>query len=71
MKINLTFIIGILFGIFMIVYGISIGDSLIDLAFDQLWNFVDPASVMIVLGGTLATMIAGNPPRALLRFPKH
>lgn len=71
MKLNLTFIIGILFGIIMIVYGIAIGESMLDIQLDQVMDFVDAASVLIVVGGTLATMIAGNPPRALAQFPKH
>ena len=71
MKINLTFIIGILFGLGMIIYGIVIDGSLINLNFTQLIRFVDASSVLIVIGGTLATMIAGNPPRALIKFPKH
>lgn len=71
MKINITFIIGILFGLGMIIYGIVIDGSLINLNFTQLIRFVDASSVLIVIGGTLSTMIAGNPPRALMKFPKH
>ena len=39
--------------------------------FGQLANFGDAASIFIVLGGTLATIIAGHPGKMLAKFPKH
>lgn len=61
---NLTFIVGIVFGFLMIVLGILQGDG-------NIMQFVDPASIMIVLGGTAAAVIASNPLKQLLNFPKH
>ena len=68
---NLTFIIGIVFGFFMIVYGIIMGDTPTATDFTQLEQFVDIPSILIVVGGTLATVIAGNPMKTLVKFPKH
>ena len=63
---NLTFIIGIVFGFFMIVYGIIMGDTPTATDFTQLEQFVDIPSILIVVGGTLATVIAGNPMKTLV-----
>ena len=68
---NLTFIIGIVFGFFMIVYGIIMGDTLTAIDFTQMEQFIDVPSILIVVGGTLATVIAGNPMKTLVKFPKH
>ena len=68
---NLTFIIGIVFGFFMIVYGIIMGDTLTAIDLNQLKQFIDIPSILIVVGGTLATVIAGNPMKTLVKFPKH
>ena len=66
---NLTFIIGIVFGFFMIIYGIIIGDTLTMIDINQLEQFVDIPSILIVVGGTLATVIAGNPMKTLVKSP--
>ena len=68
---NITYIIGLLFGIVMIVYGIMTGESMLDIQPTQLIRFFDPASILIVVGGTIATIIAGNPPSAFGSLPKH
>ena len=38
---------------------------------NQLEQFVDIPSILIVVGGTLATVIMGNPMKTLVKFPKH
>lgn len=72
---NLTFILGIVGGFLLLIIGMSLGDgegAVLGLfKFGQLANFGDPASVFIVLGGTLATIIAGHPGKMLAKFPKH
>lgn len=70
---NLTFILGIVGGFILLLMGMSIGGNPTIGPFDfgQLVNFGDAASVFIVLGGTLATIIAGHPGKMLKRFPKH
>lgn len=59
---DLTTLIGIVIGCALCVWGI--GTS-------RLGNFWDPQSVAIVLGGTMAAIIASYPLRVLLDMPKH
>lgn len=59
---DITLIIGWVLGIVLIVRGIGL---------DQLGNFVDIPSVVIVLGGTAAALIASFPFRVLKQLPKH
>lgn len=61
---NVTFIGGIVFGFLMITLGILQSNG-------NIMEFYDPASIMIVLGGTAAAVIASNPLKQLLNFPKH
>lgn len=72
---NLTFILGIVGGFILLIIGMSLGSgegAVLGLfKFGQLANFADAASVFIVLGGTLATIIAGHPGKMLAKFPKH
>ena len=68
---NFTFIFGILGGFLLLIYGMSISGSLTNIVLDQLLNFVDASSVLIVVGGTLATVVAGNPARMVAKFPSH
>lgn len=72
---NLTFILGIVGGFLLLIIGMSLGGgegAVLGLfQFGQLANFGDPASIFIVLGGTLATIIAGHPGKMLAKFPKH
>ena len=49
---DLTTIIGWILGIVLIINGITV---------EKLGNFADPASVLIVVGGTLAAIIASFP----------
>ena len=66
---NVTFIGGIVGGLLLIVVGMSL-DGLTP-NFTQLGNFVDVASVFIVLGGTLSAVIASYPASTLKQIPKH
>ncbi len=59
---DLTTIIGVVLGIVLIVNGIGT---------DKLGNFIDPASILIVIGGTFAAIIASYPLSILLDIPKH
>ena len=72
---NLTFILGIVGGFILLIIGMSLGSgegAVLGLfQFGQLANFADAASIFIVLGGTLATIIAGHPGKMLAKFPKH
>ena len=59
---DLTTLIGIVLGGILIVWGIGPVN---------LGNFVDTSSVLIVVGGTLAAVIASYPLRLLMDIPKH
>lgn len=59
---DLTTLIGIAIGAFLIVNGIG---------FDKLGNFFDMSSILIVVGGTLAATVASYPLSILLDMPKH
>lgn len=66
---NLTFLLGIVGGFALLALGIAEGEN--GFKFDQLMNFWSLSSLLIVLGGTLAATVAGNPVKRLLQFPKH
>ena len=59
---DLTTLIGIVLGFVLIVNGIKL---------ENIGNFVDMPSVLIVIGGTLAGIIASYPLSILLDIPKH
>lgn len=59
---DITTILGIVLGAVLIVQGITVG---------KLGNFWDPGSVLIVVGGTLAAVIASYPLSKLKAMGKH
>lgn len=59
---DITTLLGIVIGIVLIVNGIGM---------DKLGNFVDMDSVLIVVGGTLAAVIASYPMSILMDIPRH
>lgn len=59
---DLTTLIGIALGVFLIVNGIGV---------DKLGNFWDASSALIVIGGTFAGIIASYPFSILKDMPKH
>ena len=68
---NVVYLIGIALAVFFTLFGIAFdagGTPPIDL--DKLGNFVDASSILIVVGGTLAVVIACYPKLAK-SFPKH
>lgn len=65
---NLTFLIGIIGGFVLLIVGIIQGGGWNPVS---LLNFADGPSVFIVLGGTIAAVVAGNPAKRLAQFPKH
>ena len=68
---NVVYLIGIALAVFFTLFGIAFdagGTPPID--FDKLGNFVDASSILIVVGGTLAVVIACYPKLAK-SFPKH
>ena len=68
---NVVYLIGIVLAVFFTLFGIAFdagGTPPID--FDKLGNFVDVSSILIVVGGTLAVVIACYPKLAK-SFPAH
>ena len=59
---DITTILGIVLGMALVVWGI--GTS-------KLGNFWDPQSLALVLGGTVAAVLASYPFRILKDIPKH
>ena len=59
---DITTLLGIVFGMALVVWGI--GTS-------KLGNFWDPQSLALVLGGTVAAVLASYPFRILKDIPKH
>ena len=84
---NITYIIGLVMAILVFllgcVMGITIGPKAAEAAaanpdfrpvtftLDNLWNFFDAASIFIVIGCTLAIVVASFPPSTLASIPKH
>ena len=69
---NIVYLIGLLMAIFFIFFGISVNmDGLVpSLALENMINFVDVSSILIVIGGTMAVVVACYPKLAK-SFPKH
>lgn len=76
---NVVYLIGIVLAVVFTMFGIIVGISInpgetpmFAFSFDpgSLWNFVDLSSILIVVGGTLAVVIACYPKLAK-SFPKH
>ena len=59
---DLTSIIGLVAGAILVIYGIGM---------DNVGNFLDISSILIVVGGTAAAVIASFPLRILKNIPKH
>lgn len=59
---DITTLLGIVLAMVLVVNGIGL---------DKIGNFIDMPSVLIVVGGTLAAIIASYPFSILLDIPKH
>lgn len=62
MGVDITTLLGIVLGMVLVVNGIGV---------ENLGNFVDVPSALIVIGGTLAATIASYPFSILMDVPKH
>ena len=71
---NIVYLIGIVLAFFFTVFGIMVSFDMSSLTFSfvpgSIINFIDLSSILIVLGGTLAVVIACYPKLAK-SFPKH
>ena len=68
---DITTIIGIVLGVVLIVFGIVFDLNTMELNLGKLINFFDLSSILIVVGGTLAAVIASFPASMLKQIPKH
>ena len=70
---NLTYLIGLLMSIGFILFGMITkkvdGSMVVDM--EQLSHFIDPPSILIVVGCTLAIVVASFPGKMLKQIPKH
>lgn len=60
---DLTTLIGMVLGMVLVV--------IVGIGTDKLGNFWDPQSIAMVLGGTVAAIVASYPLRILMDIPKH
>ncbi len=70
---NLTYIIGLVFSIAVMLFGMvtKIDASGFQFKPEQLGNFFDISSIFIVIGCTIGVIIASFPPKLLGAIPKH
>ena len=69
---DLTTIIGIVVGLALIINGIALDTSDgIAYVITNLKNFADAPSAIIVVGGTIAAVVANYSPKHLKAIPKH
>lgn len=71
---NITYIIGVVLAIAVMVVGMmlkTLSNGTIDFQPDQIGNFFDASSIMIVVGCTVAVVVASFPGKMLSAMPKH
>ena len=76
---NITYIIGVVAAILVFLLGCVLGVNIppqegVDVFTftpTNLWNFFDAASIFIVIGCTIAIVVASFPPKTLGSIPKH
>lgn len=68
---NITYLVGVIVAFVVMILGMVQGASGFSLDFTQLTSFLDLASVFIVVGCTLAVVVASFPPSMLTALPKH
>ena len=68
---DLMSILGWIFGIVLILYGIIFDSGQGKMIMDNLENFWDPASFAVVVGGVAAALMVSFPIKCFARIPKH
>jgi chemotaxis protein MotA len=68
---SLSFVIGLVAAIILMVFGIVFDTEALTLAWKNLGNFLDPTSALITIGGTFAVLISAHPFSALAKIPAH
>lgn len=78
-SLNITYLIGLVGAVAVFLFGciasikMKPGGGIDEITFTakNLWNFFDPASILITIGCTVFIVIASFPPSMLKDFPKH
>ncbi|MDR2932579.1 MAG: MotA/TolQ/ExbB proton channel family protein [Oscillospiraceae bacterium] len=68
---NLSFIIGLVVGTVLVVFGIVFDGNTFQVVFGNIGNFFDPTSILVTVGGTLGAMIASFPLNYFAKIPAH
>ena len=68
---NITYIIGVIGAFLVMVVGMMQGGTDGFITISQLGNFIDPASIFIVIGCTIFIVVACFPGSTLASIPKH
>ncbi|MDL2232224.1 MotA/TolQ/ExbB proton channel family protein [Ruminococcaceae bacterium OttesenSCG-928-L11] len=68
---NLSFVIGLVLAFVLVLFGIVFDTETSSLLFENLGNFEDPTSLLITVGGTIATIVASHPFSLLSKIPAH
>lgn len=66
---NIMFIVGVVIAALMMVFGISFTDG--GFVFSNIWYFLNAPSAIIVLGGTIASLLASFPPSEMKKVFQH
>lgn len=68
---DISTVAGILAGFALIIFAMVFSTDPIGINIKAIMNFVDPASIFIVLGGVFASVFASYPISTLKKMPKH
>lgn len=68
---DISTVAGILAGFALIIFAMVFSTDPIGINIGAVMNFVDPASIFIVLGGVFASVFASYPASTLKKMPKH
>ena len=70
---NLTYLIGTILAIVILIFGMAFRtvDNVLTLDFNQLINFFDVSSILITIGCTFAVIVASFPAKMLKSMPRH
>lgn len=67
-------ILGWVIGLILMYFGVvTNNDATLGFQYkpELIWNFYDPTSILIVIGGTFAALMVSFPGKQLLKIPKH
>ena len=70
---NLTYLIGTILAIVILIFGMAFRtvDNVLTLDFNELINFFDVSSILITIGCTFAVIVASFPAKMLKSMPRH